>query len=203
MIFTDRAYIVTPSPSYSGVAGASAAVATILRRNISDDQVTGALEHMLNVRTFMTAWQQVREAGKYAHQDYTVKADPDTVFVPARLGPTLASMPESYAQHAVYVQNCKTSFHFFGALEILSRAAVTVYALGAAKCKERVSWSRMGEDLFMKICLDFLRVPPVAYRWILKDGYCDSAPISCASGVAFHPFKLPDGFAQCFREATR
>lgn len=62
----------------------------------------------LNAGDFVKCWQQVVLDGRYRWNDYVVKVDPDTVFVPARLRDRLKEgFPNN--NQAIYLKTCKTT----------------------------------------------------------------------------------------------
>merc|ERR1712045_730488 len=72
----------------------------------------------VNWGIFYQVWLKIREVGKWETTDYTVKVDPDAVFVPGRLRNYLASK-KGDSPHGVYYENCKNvQYGFFGNLEV-------------------------------------------------------------------------------------
>lgn len=162
---------------------------------------TGVVEHILNVEIFMTAFEQVRRDARFKLHDFIVKVDPDAVFIPHRLKSHLRlAAPER--DSTLYLTNCKASFEFYGALEVFSRKALETYFKGQSTCKENLPWKEWGEDMWMRKCLDFLKVPHKDDFGLLSDAYCGVEPSPCTSGaVAFHPFKAPETYMHCLMQA--
>jgi len=181
---------------------------TLLRHNLQTKPKAGSLEGILNTQIFMQAWKQVNEDGRFRHHDWTVKVDPDAVFIPHRLVAHVADIAPASKPVKIYLINCKQSFGLFGALEVISRVALEEYladfALGdEARCKTELDWTMMGEDLWMRRCFDVLGIEHKSDFGLLSDGYCNDAPSPCVSGkVTFHPFKDSLSYAKCFKEAT-
>eukprot|EP00445_Apocalathium_hangoei_P004426 CAMPEP_0203844332 /NCGR_PEP_ID=MMETSP0359-20131031/3133_1 /ASSEMBLY_ACC=CAM_ASM_000338 /TAXON_ID=268821 /ORGANISM="Scrippsiella Hangoei, Strain SHTV-5" /LENGTH=818 /DNA_ID=CAMNT_0050759247 /DNA_START=47 /DNA_END=2500 /DNA_ORIENTATION=- len=109
----------------------------------------------LNLDIFMSVWDAVRDNGKFLHQDWTVKVDPDSVFFPDRLR-SLIGTDVFEPPSGVYLNNCMFGLH--GPLEVLSKRAVESWLEGRYKCKDHF-WEMChgdclwGEDLFVDQCL--------------------------------------------------
>merc|ERR1712113_1211728 len=94
--------------------------------------------------------------GLWRSHPWTVKVDPDTVFLPGRLRTRLKALRAPERQ-AIYIRNCNMSFGFFGAIEVLSRSAVSKLAASIADC-QRTMVGLSGEDGWMRECLDAIGV---------------------------------------------
>jgi len=162
----------------------------------------------LNADIFFIVWAKVLEDGIFRAHSWTVKADPDTVFMPWRLAILLQDYEE--APQGVYLNNCKYGLH--GPLEVLSRHAVLAWTKGFKKCvdffNEKCSgpcW--WGEDMFMDQCLMLvLGVRRENSSQVLSEKHCDPVPgwDSCEDPrkVAFHPFKSMDTWQVCAMKAN-
>lgn len=136
-----------------------------------------------NVEVFLVAWDAVRVSGKYLQHDWTVKADPDAVFLTdrlrARLAPHLVPIKKG-----LYLKNCKNLPNgFFGPLEVMSREAVSTYLLRIPECKATLQWSQWGEDLFAQKCMDKFNVSHAEAGDLLTDSNCGQTPSPCMSGM--------------------
>jgi len=173
--------------------------------NIKVQAKTGVSTHFLNTDVFATAWNMIRQEGKYKQHGWTVKVDPDAVFFPARLREHVRTVP--YFPNGVYVLNCLFTDHkfwFFGAIEVISTKAVDAYFAGSDVCMRELDRGELGEDTWLRKCLDKLHVSNTQDTGLLSDGYCNEAPSPCVSGkVTFHPFKSPDAYFQCYKEAMQ
>jgi len=208
IVFGDRVFeLVAALPREWGmqkVAGFGARV-TPLRRPVFTRRAAGPMGHLYNADTFVTAWQQVREEGRYSLHDWTVKADPDTVFVPSRLREALPQVSKAGAAKPLYMWNCALSTHLNGALEVLSRGAVAELVVhgGLENCAATMNASALAEDGYLRQCMDILGVPAVERFDILLDSYCGGTPSPCNTlAVAFHPLKTPADIVDCFRDAS-
>jgi hypothetical protein len=109
----------------------------------------------LNLDIFIVVWTKVMEEGVYLQSNWTVKADPDSVFFPDRLQAILSIYQEE--DKGIYMNNCKFGLH--GPIEVFSANAVTTLGRGykqcqshfEAKCNGDCMW---GEDLFVDQCLE-------------------------------------------------
>lgn len=167
----------------------------------------GEFNTALNLPIFLAVWTKVIGSGQFLHHDWTVKVDPDTVFLPDRLPRILQAHPET--EKGVYLNNCKFGLH--GPLEIFSRNAVKAWAMGSERCVEYFTKlckgdCKWGEDMFIDQCLH--RVLELRrdndFRLLVED-HCDPPPgwTSCndTDYVAYHPFKQIDSYRQCLRHA--
>jgi hypothetical protein len=167
----------------------------------------GEFNTALNLPIFLAVWTKVIGSGQFLRHDWTVKVDPDTVFMPERLPHILQVHPES--EKGVYLNNCKFGLH--GPLEIFSRNAVKAWAMGSERCVEYFTRlcngdCKWGEDMFVDQCLH--RVLELRrdndFRLLVED-HCDPPPgwMSCedTNYAAYHPFKQIESYRQCLRHA--
>lgn len=163
----------------------------------------------LNTDIFMQVWKSVIIDGEYAHHDWTVKTDPDTVFLPQRLRPILKMYEPHDKKDGVYLNNCRMGMH--GPLEVLSRNAIHTWGAGARTCFDYFYdlcsgpclW---GEDMFMDQCLkQVLNVSRINVYTLLIEEHCDPKEDwdSCLDpmGVSFHPFKKANAYKECLSNA--
>lgn len=160
----------------------------------------------MNTPVFLKIWSQIMYNGRYKWHDWSVKADPDAVFIADRLR-NLLRLPDfrmaEVGQGSV-LHNCGPSFH--GPLEVVSRRAMDVFGRGMWSCERKPQ-----EDFFMSLCMDRLHVKVHFRDDLLADEGCmldqggrkDPNWWSCqTSHVAFHPFKSPKEYAGCWWRAT-
>lgn len=177
----------------------------------------GTFHTALNTPVFIRVWRAVANLGLYKQQSWTVKVDPDAVFLPQRLrtmfnseslrnkmagtevGQTFAA--DSMLINGVYLVNCKYGLH--GPLEVISRKAVKAYVAGLEHCDE-LAHKPWGEDWFMDRCLTKLGVRRVEDFSLLREDHCGFNPAPCTENdVAFHPFKKMEDYASCWRNASK
>mmetsp|Transcript_134076 Transcript_134076/g.388074 ORF Transcript_134076/g.388074 Transcript_134076/m.388074 type:complete len:557 (+) Transcript_134076:68-1738(+) len=90
-----------------------------------------------------------------------------------------------------------------GALELLSRKAVDVYATNYRLCKENGYGNDVGEEFFMQACMKLLRATSLHGTELLSDTYCGGVPNDCSTAeVAFHPFKTTEDYMGCVAKAV-
>ncbi|CAK0905795.1 unnamed protein product [Prorocentrum cordatum] len=99
----------------------------------------------LNTEIFITVWTAVVADGRYKFHDWTVKADPDSVFFPSRLRTILAKYNEDVksAPNGVYLNNCHRGMH--GPIEVISKKAVQVWVEGIPSCQSHFVQLCQGE----------------------------------------------------------
>lgn len=154
-----------------------------------------------NAPIFKKLWETVINDGDYKHTDWTVKVDPDTVFLPMRLsdlvkGPTFK---DAQAENGAFLNNCKLGLH--GPIEILSRRALEVYQGCNYKCKKIPQ-----EDVFIQHCLKTCGVKQVDQVNVLSEEACYRGTWkqtkdwwNCSTKhVAFHPFKKLGKYRECY-----
>mmetsp|Transcript_14984 Transcript_14984/g.39819 ORF Transcript_14984/g.39819 Transcript_14984/m.39819 type:complete len:186 (+) Transcript_14984:2-559(+) len=156
-----------------------------------------------NTAIFMEAWHVAKSDGKYLNHDFTIKVDPDALIFPWRLRDKLGSQVGGN----IYVRNCNKvpgSPNFpmmFGAVEILSQAAVTNYLANEDKCKTQLPWQSWGEDFFLGKCLQMIGVAPYDDYGMIKDGACSGLWCGDKNAVGFHPLKSVGDWMKCHDEA--
>lgn len=155
----------------------------------------------LNSEVFIRAWKRVFADAEYLSAKWTVKVDPDCVFLPGRLRTLLLQ----YDDGSMYVNNCDEGLH--GPIEVISRTGMEVFAKYINECREKLAkdFSTWGEDVFLRDCLRFLDVRKVDNFNLLVEDHCfhgDPGHMGCYPGkVAFHPFKSSGAFFQCWEQA--
>jgi len=163
----------------------------------------------LNTGIFLAVWAKVIVDGRFLFHDWTVKVDPDAVFLPGRLRHQVKDHPEE--ERGVYLNNCQFGLH--GPIEVFSRNAVKAWALGAGECVKYFTnlcsgtcgW---GEDMFIDQCLKrkIGARRDNEYRMLLEDhcappeGWDECTDDKIAS---FHPFKTKKGWKACLRAAHK
>jgi hypothetical protein len=161
----------------------------------------------LNTRIFVTIWSVLIDSCKWLRHDWTVKADPDTVFFPHRLRQVLPR--HAQGERGTYINNCNRGMH--GPIEVFSRLAVEAWWEGHLACRDHFAAvcggreCEWGEDMFIDQCLS--KVLGVRQEYdgdMLLEENCDPPPgwRSCSSPgtVAFHPFKDIGEYQTCLQQ---
>lgn len=172
----------------------------IMTRSIGDMTCSyGGQWHLaLNTEIFVRAWKRVFTDADYLLANWTVKLDPDTVFLPNRL---LALLHDSDPTARVYFNNCDEGLH--GPIEVIARGGMEFFAAGILDCEQALhkEWKDWGEDVFLRHCLGLINVAKVDHFNLLSEEHCfdeDPAHDGCFSGkVAFHPFKEAETYMKC------
>lgn len=173
----------------------------------------------VNTGMFKQIWKALASDGTYKKYDWTVKADPDAVFVPSRLVARIRMLPRP--TNGVYLVNCKhVDNGFFGNLEVYSSLAFGILLSNVDKCNAAIDWKTgvkggrygpMGEDLFAEKCMEKNGVSKVEAFDISIDGACPADRPgnlqgykhwhgNCkdvVSAAAIHPFKKPKEYFEC------
>jgi hypothetical protein len=171
----------------------------------------------INAPFYANGWKAIGEDGRWANYDWTVKIDPDTVFLPDRLKLKLSG--QKVTEKGVYFTNCEhVQFGFFGNLEVISKAGFSALLGGLEECKAdpKVNNVTFGEDLLMQLCMAKMGVDNVEDFYITTDDACDViartlaspgtkkkvSPPNCMMGTpAFHPLKKPVDYIDCLATA--
>jgi len=147
-------------------------------------------------------WEVLMEDGGIWSFDFTVKVDPDTVFLPKRVSKRVGA----FVGKPVYFTNCNEPSEgpkLYGSLEVFSKQAIDAYRDGRATCTRGLEWRAWGENRYMQECMDRLRVPAHGDFQLVGDARCRAS--SCTDGrlVAFHGFKTLGTYLQCVEQAKQ
>jgi len=177
----------------------------------------------VNWALFYQVWINLRKVAKWQGTGWTVKVDPDAVFIPQRLRDWLFTRRET--PHGVYFENCKNvQYGYFGNLEVMSSTAAGVLTSHLEECHaafapcandgcdwEYGSW---GEDVFVQRCMDHHYVDKAEAFDLTTDGACKSdrpddqmknekwhaEDCSQVQAASVHPFKKPQEYFKCLGE---
>jgi len=155
-------------------------------------------DSFLNTATFLLAWDTLISSGKLWPHDFVVKVDPDAVFFPDRLRKHM----EPRVGQSVYVPNCgkwASGPKLYGSMEVFSVEALRTYESRVEECK-KLPWQGWGEDYYMQHCMDLLGVQMASDFQQVGDERCIAAPCTDWTKVAFHDFKDPDDWMDCFEQ---
>merc|ERR1712151_1421283 len=118
------------------------------------------LKLWVNLDLFMNIWSSMRWKGTWSKYDWTIKADPYTVFIPQRLRNILG--PQPVPPNGAYLENCKhTRMGFHGSLEVTSKNAFGTFLKNLETCHAELPvkdgvyahFKYYGEDKFFAWCL--------------------------------------------------
>lgn len=160
----------------------------------------GTWNSFVNTKAFVSVWEQVLRDGMYKSYDWTVKVDPDAVFMPYRLQYHLAQLRAPLGK-PLYLKNCYVDFGFLGAIEIVNQLALINYFDNYQDCHLTMG-DHSGEDGFFKGCLDAIGVGYMTDASILKTPH-ETVPCGDGSRVAFHPHKDVNDWIACYNTASR
>jgi len=157
-------------------------------------------DSFLNTEIFLIAWDTLMGSNQIWPYDFVVKVDPDAVFFPDRLRKHVAP----HVGKPVYFSNCGKyggEVLLYGSLEVFSTQALRRYEQGVEECR-KLPWKGWGEDYYMQHCMNQLGVENVPDTEQVGDDRCVSAACSDYTRVAYHDFKDPKGWFECFEQAV-
>jgi hypothetical protein len=164
--------------------------------------IGGQWHTRLNTWIFMKLWHQVWLDGQFRFAAWTVKVDPDAVFLPQRLRDILGDASHSGAQegNGMFSTNCERKGSLHGAVEVMSRRALEVYATrNWPNCPRPLQ-----EDYYLHECLVYLGVRQMYDFKLLAESACTSDWWGCKSArVTFHPFKTLQEYQGCLANAEK
>lgn len=113
IVFSDRETWISAGPTFLKGKDEPIMISTFnVKANLTDAAVggeSGARQAAwLNAGDYVKCWQQVVFDGRFRFHEWTVKVDPDTVFLPGRLRGRLMNRPQS-ANPAVFLKTCRTT----------------------------------------------------------------------------------------------
>lgn len=163
----------------------------------------GEYNTAMNSEIFYRVWQRVIDDGRYLLYDWTVKLDPDAVFLPERLR---SHVGQRNPNDPVYINNCDEGLH--GPIEAISHGGMKTFGMGLQRCHDSLEheWMTYGEDVWLRRCLGMLEVQRQDDYAVLRERACRPYewPIPCTSGaVSFHPLKTPKEYFECLGQAQR
>jgi len=180
----------------------------------------------VNTPLFYQVWKAIRDHGLYLKRDWTVKSDPQTVFIAARLSGFLAG--QAATVNGNYYENCMgVDSGYFGNLEVTNKAGMIIFFRNVEECKLSLCWRNTddckgdwtygpwGEDLFMQRCFDRHDVAKLEDFQLAISGSCPhSRPVGqrenkswvppCAGQMApaLHPFNTSSKWFGCLGTLT-
>lgn len=149
-----------------------------------------------NAGVFAHIWKEVAADGFYKSHDWTVKADPDTVFLAQRVRERLQSTGRVDKNEATYIKNTAIiPWGFLGPIEVMTKAAVDVLTEKvASKC---TAGDTEGEDGWLNDCLEnHLSIPARVDSNFLYSG-CQIDSCGDATYVAYHYYKDAGSWGSC------
>jgi len=158
------------------------------------------------MKDFTEIWMEIKGGGQFARNDWTVKVDPDAVFIPQRLRTNLDKWAIP-AGTAIYLK--KNPFWTggdmlnIGAIYVFSKEVLHVYFKNWWSCKGKLH--DFGEDFYMRTCMDAYGVRHIVDESLLNDLYSLGnkwEPVNkyrCSNQrfVAFHPYQNVTSWIDC------
>mmetsp|Transcript_42355 Transcript_42355/g.123013 ORF Transcript_42355/g.123013 Transcript_42355/m.123013 type:complete len:510 (+) Transcript_42355:75-1604(+) len=164
----------------------------------------GPYKLALNTDVFVKAWKRIFLEQTFMYFAWTIKADPDCVFMPRVFKTQVRDVNPNMP---FYYNNCDDGLH--GPIEVIARGgmmrlkdSLSVCLMNKTLQEEKSKW---GEDVFLRHCFQLLNVTKVDYYDLLTEKACfhkDPQKDGCVSGdAAYHPFKDVDGYFRCLHQA--
>lgn len=178
-----------------------------------------------NAAIFYQAWKKMRAMQTWRSQEWVIKVDADTVFIPQRLKDMLSF--HAGPSQGVYYENCKgVDSGFFGSLEVVSTKGFETVVDKLENCKYTLCWGGQecdgwkygpfGEDKFLQECMDLHGVSKLPLFELTYDGACPDdrpkdqkknkkfkPPCWNSTAPATHPFKTVDTWLDCYAATTK
>jgi len=156
-------------------------------------------DSFLNTRAFIQAWRMLIKSNVLWGYDWSVKVDPDAIFFPNRLRDHV----RPHNGKEVYVANCNNEGpKLYGAVEVFSKQAMRTYEKHVEECM-KLNWHIWGEDFYMQTCLNMVHVGQIQDYNLVGDQRCVAAACTDASRVAYHPYKDPSSYWQCWEQSPK
>lgn len=159
-------------------------------------------------KVFHTIWKEVKEDKQYLDYDWTVKVEPDVVFIPDRLKDHLNKL-KAPKKPGIYVKNSHAKWGFIGAVQVYSKEAMNTYFKNHKECSKNMV--TQSEDVYMMTCLDTAGVRYMLDDMMLNDQQTlsyvmDMKDLSYCGDIrfaAYHPYKDLDTWMQCHDRSTQ
>lgn len=153
---------------------------------------------------FVNHWEEIRRDGRYRDYDWTVKAEPDTVFFPDRLRLHLKMMKPP-AKVPMYIRSAFPTGDAMGPLQVMTREALELYFEKLESCSEH-GLQASGHHSIAK-CLDTIGVQHKSDVSLVHGTYLPLVgfgKINCADNfaAAFHPCDTVATWTDCHAQAT-
>jgi len=176
--------------------------------HFQDAPVTRSIDNTAgNTALFRNVWFAVKQVGRWAFTEWTIKVDPDAVLFADRLRAHL----RPYTGKPVYIQNCESyslvqqgGAMMFGSVEAMTNQAMTKYFNegGVWKCNKNYQF---GEDRWLGECFKEIGVWPEKDPLVLGDKLCAPGVWDCNDQrrAAFHHYKDLESWLGCYRQGSK
>jgi len=177
-------------------------------QHFQDAPVTRSIDNTAgNSALFRNVWFAVKQVGRWAFTQWTIKVDPDAVIFADRLRLHLGH----HTGRPVYVQNCASQTlvqqggaMMFGSVEAMTLQAMNRYFNGGGvwKCNKNYQY---GEDRWIGECFKEIGVWPVMDPLVLGDKLCAPGVWDCSDQrrAAFDHYKDLGSWMNCYKQGKR
>merc|ERR1719203_1783227 len=188
----------------AGLPG-SATISEVVIEQSLETAYGGRWKTSLNTDLFIAIWNNIFARGLHLRKEWTIKLDPDTVFIPARLGPILQKAHAAMRNKPVYINSCPWCIiKLIGPIELFNRAALLALYEDMERCQVTIDYHNASEDLFLEMCMQQLQVKPWSPkrsdRLLLPTWHVKNHQLKrCSENwAAIHPFKDTDKLVRCY-----
>jgi len=184
----------------------SASLSEVVIEQSLDTAYGGPWNTALNTDLFIKIWSTLFSMGLHLRQEWVVKLDADTVFLPSRLGPVLQKIGPPAARHApLYVNSCSwCDIKLIGPIEVFNRASLQALERSLERCRAEVDYHDVSEDVFLERCFGLLGIKPFSPSrqdkllqptWHVRNHQLKRCSENWA---AVHPFKDTEKLVRCY-----
>jgi len=162
------------------------------------------------MKDWLAIWDEVQIDGLWNKTDWTVKAEADAVFSPARLRVRLGEL-SPWGGVALYLKNTREGVGLPTPFMLFSRKAVELLLSDDQDCKGKVE-RRKGESFYLSTCLDASGAGYMLDEGLIDDKRSgeehawDLTDTSACSGegvVAYRPFQQAALWMECAQKAEQ
>ncbi|CAK0847210.1 unnamed protein product [Prorocentrum cordatum] len=160
------------------------------------------------VKDWLAIWNEVKHDGLWKKADWTVKAEADTAFSPARLRARLLEL-SPWEGVAIYIKNVRDGVGLPTPFMLFSSKAVETLLSDDENCASNVE-RRKGESFYLSTCLDASGAGYMLDEGLIDDRRSgeehtwDLTDTSACSGegvIAYRPFQQAAPWLECSQKA--
>jgi len=162
------------------------------------------------LKDWLAIWDEVQKDGLWAKADWTVKAEADVAFSPARLRSRLGEL-SPWGGVAIYFKNVREGVGLPTPFMLFSNKAVETLLSDDQDCKGKVE-RRKGESFYLSTCLDASGAGYMLDEDLIDDkrsgkehawDLTDTSACGGADVVAYRPFQQAAPWLECSQKAEQ
>jgi hypothetical protein len=170
-------------------------------------------DRMFAVHVKLLHWRMLIWSNRYRFHDWTVRADPETVFIPGRFRTRIRDLRYHHDEPPTGIALAACEDHPSHAFEVLSQKAVEAWSLGWERCRDffapQASINQTREEGLVDQCLAMLRVERDTDAHLLNSPDCAhestlSYTVNCSnvSFAAYHPLGTEESYRRCLEQSS-